>query len=342
MRNYIGLDAHSKTCTFVVLDAKGRETAVQRLKTGETEVIRFVKSIKGTKALTFEESHLSKWLYTVLKNQVDELVVCNAAFIHRRRGAKDDYQDTLHLAQQLRGNFLTPVFHEDNFYSQLRTVVSGYQDVVDDLVRIQNRYKALFRSEARETKGTTIYSDEKRIEELSHAGDRFVAQALFVQIQTLKEQKLDYKKRFQEYEKKYPEIGFLSSIPGIGEVRACIIAAIVCSPKRFEHKGKFWAYCMLVKHELKSDDVVYGKKQVSGNRVMKNVFMGAAQNILDKDDGSLRKYYDDSRKKGIDHRAAKKNLARKVAAIALAVMRKKERFVEKYETKKKKKSALKA
>jgi len=114
MRNYIGLDAHSKTCMFVVLDAKGRQTAVQRIKTGESEIVRFVRSVKGKKALTFEESHLSKWLFTVLKDEVDELVVCNPAFVHRRRGSKDDYPDTLHLAQQLRGNFLTPVFHQDN------------------------------------------------------------------------------------------------------------------------------------------------------------------------------------------------------------------------------------
>jgi transposase len=334
MKNYIGLDAHSKTCTFVVVDGKGRQTAVQRVKTGEAEVLRFVRSVKGTKSLTFEESHVSKWLYTVLKPAVDELVVCNPAYVHRRRGPKDDYPDTLHLAQQLRGNFLTPVFHEDNFFSELRSVVSGYSDLVEDSVRVQNRYKALFRCQARDTVGTGIYTAEERIKELSSETDRFVAERLFNQLQLLREQKKTYIARFQEYEKKYSQISALSSIPGIGEVRACLIAATVCSPRRFENKFKFWAYCMLVKYDLRSDDVSYGKKKVPGNRIMKNVFMGAAQTILDKDDGVLRKYYDGLREKGIDHKTAKKNLARKIAAISLSVMRRGKRFTEEYELKK--------
>jgi transposase len=317
MHNYIGLDAHSKTCTFVVVDGKGRQRAVQHIKTGESEILRFVRSLKGKKALTFEESHLSKWLYTFLKEEVDELVVCNPTFVHRRSGPKNDYTDTLHLAQQLRGNFLEPVFHEDNFFSRLRNVVSHYQDLVDDMVRVQNRYKALFRSEARETAGARIYSDEKRIAELANETDRFIAQGLFSQIQTMKARKAEYHDRLSTYVKEHPQIRALTSIPGIAEVRACQIAAIVCSPKRFENKHKFWAYCMLVMHDKSSDGISYGKKKIRGNRVLKSAFMGAAQNVMNGQ-SPLRKYYDGLMEKGLDRRVAKKNLARKIASIPYA------------------------
>ena len=330
MKNYIGLDAHSKTCTFVVVDETGRETAVQRVKTGEAEILNFVRSVKGSKALVFEESHLSKWLYTILKPEVDELVVCNPAFVHKRSGPKDDYYDTLHLAQQLRGNFLTPVFHEDNFFSELRNVVSAYEDLVTDSVRLKNRYKALFRCMAIDTDGKSIYSDDERIKELRTETDQFVARGLFDQLQVFQDHRSEYIKRFQGYEKKYPSISALSSIPGIGEVRACIIAAIVCSPQRFENKFKFWAYCMLVQYDLQSDGVSYGKKKVRGNRALKNVFMGAAQSVINNDDGCLRKYYDGLREKDISHNIAKKNLARRIAAISLSVMRRNKRFTEEY------------
>lgn len=50
---------------------------------------------------------------------------------------------------------------------------------------------------------------------------------------------------------------------------------------------------------------------------------------------SLRKYYDDQREKEVDHRAAKKNVARKIAAIALSVMRRGARYQENHEEKKK-------
>lgn len=332
MQNYIGLDAHSKTCTFVVLDKLGRQIGFQHIKTGELEVRKFVESVRGSKALVFEEGNLSKWLYTILKDKVDRLVVCDPGFVNLRSGPKDDYPDALHLAQQLRGNFLTPVFHEDSFFSELRSVVSSYSDLVRDTVRAQNRYKALFRSQAADTEGKSIYRDEGRIEELGNETDRFVAQALFSQLELLRKQKGEYIGRFQEYEKKHPKIASLSSIPGIGEVRACVIAAIVCSPHRFENKFKFWSYCMLVKYDCRSDETSYGKRKTRGNLVLKEVFMGAANTVL-QGKSSLRRYYDDQREKEVDHQAAKKNVARRIAAISLSLMRRGTRYQENYEAK---------
>jgi transposase len=329
MENYIGLDAHSKTCTFVIVDRKGKEKRHERLKTTEAELVKFIRSVKGKKHLTFEESHLAKWLYVLFKDEVDNLVVCDPSYLTRRRGPKDDYRDTLHLAQELRGNHLTAVFHEDNIFSKLRSEVSAYQDLVRDITSMKNRYKSLFRCEAIHTKGSRIYGDETRIAELRNEEDRFVASGLFSQIKTAEEIKEGYKQRFQRYENKYSEIRALGTIPGISYTRACFIAAIVCSPYRFGNKYKFWAYSMLVKYDDKSDEKSYGKRRVPGNRVLKNVFMGAAENVILKG-SALRCFYDEQREKGVDHRAAKKNLARKIAAISLAVMRNKKPFDESF------------
>ena len=338
MTHYIGLDAHSKTCSFVVLDAMGRQVAFQEIKTGEPEILRFVDSVAGKKELVFEEGNLSKWLHAILKDKVDRLIVCDPVFVNRRLGPKDDYPDALHLAQQLRGNFLIPVFHEDGFFSELRAVVSAYLDLVKDTVRFQNRYKALFRSQAAETEGTAIYSDRERLREIKSDSNRFIAETLFDQIQFFREQKKEFLRRFKEYESTNPLIAALGSIPGIGEVRACVIAAVVLSPERFPNKYKFWAYCMFVKYECRSGGVSYGKKNTRGNRVLKNVFMGAAKTVL-AGNGSFRKYYDGLREKGVDHAAAKKNVARKIAAIALASMRKGTRYKENYESERKARTA---
>ena len=105
MENYIGLDAHSKICVLVVLNAQGREVCAQTINTGEKELIKFLRSLKGKKHLTFEESSLAKWLHACLENEVDELIVCNPCFIADRSGPKNDYADAKHLAQQLRAVF---------------------------------------------------------------------------------------------------------------------------------------------------------------------------------------------------------------------------------------------
>jgi hypothetical protein len=141
---YTGMDAHSKTCTFVVLNSKGQEVRKQRVNTSEIEIIKFVGSLKGIVHLTFEECQLSRWLHVLLKDEVDELIVCNPCFISKRTGPKNDYLDAFHLAQQLRGGFLTPVFHDDSFLSDLRKIVTSYENLNTDIVRAKNRYNMSF------------------------------------------------------------------------------------------------------------------------------------------------------------------------------------------------------
>ncbi len=159
---------------------------------------------------------------------------------------------------------------------------------------------------------------------------QFIGEVLHEQLELMVGQKKKFLTRFKGYQKTETQIAALSSIPGIAEVRACIIAAVVLSPKRFPNKHKFWAYSCLVKHDSRSGGVSYGKKNVPGNRILKSVFMGAAKTVL-AGDGEFRKLYDTFREEGVDHAAATKNVARKIAAIALASMRKGTHYKENYE-----------
>jgi transposase len=111
----------------------------------------------------------------------------------------------------------------------------------------------------------------------------------------------------------------------MGPVRSCVIASRVVCPKRFESKHKFWAYCSLVKHESKSDGVLYGKKKIHGNRLLKDCFMGAAQRALETKQEVIA-YYQQMLALGFSHKVAKKNIARTLAAISLAVMRTKKKY----------------
>lgn len=319
MEHYIGMDAHSKTCTFVVLNGKGQETKAQKIPTSEGEILKFIGSLKGKKHLTFEECHLSRWLHVLTKDHVDELIVCNPSFIAKRKGAKNDYLDALHLAQQLRGNFLTPVFHEGGFLSDLRKVVSSYENLINDLIRTKNRYKSLYTSRGIAVENAKLYSSTEMIEQLD-VPSQFVAKRLLDQVQHLTDVKGEYLTLFTENMDKNNSIKALATLPGISAVRANIIAAAVVDSKRFENKNKFWSYCMLVKHDKQSDNRSYGKITVFGKLSLKNVFMGATIQVL-SGDSELKKYYDEQIAKGVNARAARKNVARKLAAISLAIMR---------------------
>lgn len=329
MKHYIGLDAHSATCTFVVLDESGQLTHRAIVKTSEKTLLGFLAQLSGEKILAVEESHVSQWVYVLLHEEVDQLIVCNPFRLAKHQGPKTDYRDALRLAQELRGNFLKPVYHDESHWIQLRVLVSGYLDLVAEIVRTKNRLKAVFRSEILDTSDAKFYSQKERSKELSHQHGRFVADSLFRQVESLEERRHEFKAVFTKNMKIYRPLKNLATIPGIDVVRANILMAIVCMPHRFESKYKFWAYCMLVRYLQISDGRVYGSRKIHARYELKSLFMGAAENAI-MSNTSLRRYYDERRAAGVDHRGAKIGVARRIAAAALSVLKNNGKWDENY------------
>lgn len=332
MAIYIGLDAHSATSTLVSLDEGGKILNRCRVDTSEKNLLNFVRNQNGKTKLVVEESNISQWVYALLKNEVGELVVCHPGYLGKKQGPKNDLRDAIHLANELRCGHVTPVFHEQSRMMNLRSLVGAYTDVIREITRAKNRYKALFRSEALPTAGKTIYNAPERIAELSSNTGRFVAENILAQIDHLEETKGKYLAIFKSNMGKHSELKRLDSIPGIDCVRAHVIAAIICSAGRFKNKHKLWAYAMLVKYGQDSDDKNYGLKSVQGRRELKEAFMGVTECIL-RGKSSLRKYYDRLRTRDLNHVDAKKALARKVAAICLSVLKHNNDYDDKLEDK---------
>ncbi len=185
----------------------------------------------------------------------------------KKQGAKTDFRDALHLAQELRTNHLQPVFHDTSHWMEIRTTVSGYLDIVEEIVRFKNRLKAVFRAEAIQKDENSFYKNKTRIKGLKNPSAKFVAEKLFDQIEFLELEKDKYKEVFERNRKKYRPIRNLMTIPGISIIRANTIAAIVCQPARFENKHRFWGYCMLVRHiqETLSHLILYSRTQLFFN-----------------------------------------------------------------------------
>lgn len=322
MKYYIGLDAHSTTCTFVVVNENGKTTDSMEVQTNEKALLEAVRSIKGKKTLAMEVSNISKWLFALLKDEVEEMIVCEPGDLHRKKGKKTDFLDGERLAQMLRGGFLKPVYHEDTFFYDLRRVVNSYRTLVWDMTAMKCRYGALYRSAGLGSGKHTFYSDITALEQFEKPTDLHVGQSLFVQINCMQEEKKRYQEYFEKLVKREKSIKALTTMPGISVIRACIIAAAVCSPERFENKHKYWSYCMLVSHRLQSGGKTYGHARVRARADLKEVYMGAAETVLktQKPKG-LMKHYDQLRSKGLEHQKAKRSLARKIAASSLRLMR---------------------
>lgn len=323
---YIGCDAHIASCTFHVIDREGKSLDWRTIETNGAKLVSYLRGIPGEKKLVIEETNLSRWLHSILSPEVDELVVCNPLMNRLlEQGPKTDRVDALKLAQLLRGGFLQPVFHQGDPREELRDLVSGYLDLIQDFVRLKSRYKALFRSQGIQKKGPAVYEGESFLKELGKGSKHFVGEKVFERIREMEKQRHLFVQEMKRQEKRFPEIRFLKTIPGIKTIQACKIVAMVVTPDRFPNKYKFFSYCGLVKHPRESGGKDYGKRKGWGNPVLKSVFRTAGLVVL-RGSSSLRRDYDRLLTKGVPHYAAYNATCRKIASLALALWKKKEKY----------------
>jgi len=327
-KHYIGIDLHSKHCYIVVMNKSGKITKRAKIITNEKDILEILCSLKGKKAVTFEETTLAHWMYILLisHNVADKIVVCSQK---TKTGPKTDYKDATELADLLRVNRLKPVFHEDNPRMELRTLVSGYNDLIKDLTRMKNRDKALYRKSAIPVGGKKVYKDTSFNNLLISKTDRFVEKQYFNQIALLEEQKELYLKKFEQNIKKFPEMKNIITVPGFSIVRTNILVGIIITPWRFPTKYNFFSYAELTKHEQTSDGKSYGNKKAYGRSELKNIFKAATQNTI-RGKNAFNRKYNEMRINGSTDKSAQNAVAKALASTVLAVWKTGKKYKDYY------------
>src|SRR6516225_9750521 len=102
---YIGMDVHQATISVAVMGANGRLLMECLLETKAAAIVEFLRGLRGTLSLTFEEGTSAAWLYDLLKPHVSQLVVCDARKAALLKdGNKSDRIDARKLAELLRNH----------------------------------------------------------------------------------------------------------------------------------------------------------------------------------------------------------------------------------------------
>lgn len=339
---FVGFDVHAATTTYAVLDDRGKLVMQGVVETKADVLLSVVKGISGNVHLTFEEGTHAAWLYEILDRHVGELVVCNPRKNRRRQENKSDRVDAIQLARWLRSGDLSPVYHRDHGTKALKELVRGYENVVDDSTRSKNRLKAIYRSRGLLTPGRDVYKLEEREEWLSRldsVGLRRRAEWLYTQIESLDLLVEDSHQAVEREARRHAGCRLLRSVPGIGWIRAATIVAHVRHPSRFRTKRQFWCYCGFAVVTISSDDwevTESGFKRKSlpqttrglnnkYNRHLKDVFKGAARTACGAR-GIFRPHFESLVASGMRESMARLTVARKIAAISLAIWKKGETF----------------
>lgn len=314
---------------YIALDWAQSNMAIARM-TKKSDVIKsmdvpsdlgnlkdYLKSLKGSKILTFEETTTAQWLYTELHSLVDEVCICDP---YRNKllseGAKTDLIDASKLVQLLRANLLKPVFHSNDQLIELRKIISSYDDLVQRGVRLKNQRSALFRA----------CGLDKRRKELDGMYESFILNKIDSAITSYESDKSDYLKKFEAISKKNKVVKNLQGIPGIGLIGAVKIAGIVITAKRFESNKNFLSYCGVVRLQKLSGGKSYGSRVPRHRRDLKVVFKTAALSCISHEN-EFRDYYEYLiREKNYPTYQARHAVARKIAIAAKGVMNSKSKY----------------
>src|SRR5436189_2262712 len=336
---YIGMDVHQATISVAVMDSSGKLIMECILETKAATILEFLRGLRGSLSVTFEEGTSAAWLYDLLKPHVSHLVVCdprkNALL---QDGSKSDRIDARKLAELLRGNQLSPVYHGEHGLRTLKELGRSYLTITKDLTRVMSRIKALYRSWAIPCSGATVYAPRHRAEwlgKIPEPGVRLRAERLYQQLDLLQPVRQQARRHLLTESRKHHAVKLLRQIPSIGPIRAALLVAQLQTPHRFRTKRQLWAYSGFAVeiHDSGEYRSVRGKLQRNRERItvrglndnhnkdVKSLFKSAALSASTRP-GPLHDFYVTRVESGMRPTMARLTLARKIAAITLTMWKK--------------------
>jgi transposase len=340
---YIGMDVHKEAIVIAVLNGSGQLVMESIVETKANSILQFMHGLQGELHVSWEEGTWAAWLYDLLQPHVHQVLVCNPrrnALL--KEGSKNDKVDARKLADLLRTGMLRPVYHGEHGLQMLRELARSYQTISKDLNRVMNRVKAMYRGWGIVCSGAQVYAPRYQGEwlaKLPHAGVRRRAELLYEQLDGLQALRRKLRPELLAESRKQKAAKLLRQIPCIGPIRAARLLALMQTPHRFRSKRQLWTYSGLgiETHDSAQYRFVRGQlqrarkpQQIRGlnrnhNHEMKEIFKGAATRAS-SGVGPLRDFYVALLDKGMKPEMARLTLARKIAAIALTLWKKEERF----------------
>ena len=241
MERFIGLDVHRPSTTCAVIDARGKRVRVDVVETNGQALIEFLKLQPGTLRLCMEEGTQARRLAEILTTHGEQLAVVH---VRESRGPKDDERDALALAEQMRtGKLETTVYKHVGPFGALRNLVKTHGMVVRDVVRTQNRIRAMFRSRGVPVVGKAVYGTKEREAWVAKlpTNAQGAGRLLYAQYDAGNDVRKEAEKKLIEESHQHPITRVLETCPGVGPIRAAQIVSVVVTPHPMVTRAqRFW------------------------------------------------------------------------------------------------------
>jgi len=129
------------------LDSAGKLVMEAILETGAETILQFVRGLRGSLQVTFEEGTWAAWLHDLLKPHVTRVLVSDPSKNDLGRGGiRNDRRDARELAELLYRDKVKSVYHGEPGLRTLKELARSYLTITRDLTRVMTRIKTIYRS----------------------------------------------------------------------------------------------------------------------------------------------------------------------------------------------------
>src|SRR5258705_12536481 len=220
---YIGMDVHQATISVAVRDSRGNLVMEAIVETKAETILQFIRGLRGSLSVTFEEGTWAAWLHDLLRPHVTRVVSCdprkNALL---KVGNHNDRMDARKLSELLYLNKLSPVYHGEQGIRTLKELARSYSTITRDLTRVMSRLKAIYRSWGIPCAGQQVYAPRYRAEWLAKISETSVrrrAELYYQQFDALAVMRQGMPREPLTAAPKHPAIRVLPPNPSNGPIR---------------------------------------------------------------------------------------------------------------------------
>ena len=341
-RSFIGIDLHKSTLTVGVLDATKNIKGVKAIDTKcVNKIVDYIKSFPSPIACTIESVGMYEWLWELLEDKVDYLVLADAAEVKRRRQrgkAKTDRNDSLLLARLLLIDEIPASYVPDKTYRSLRKLGRHYHTISEMLADVKIRMRWIFnQNNFPGPKNISSHSAQRWLLARGHLLD-FCSLIVYKNYLSLIE-KLELDKaciiremnliaKHDQFERQFK---ILRSVPGVGPVISFIILAEIADFSRFPNTNAIACYTGLTEKTNESaGHRKPGRISKCGNPTLRWAMVEATTTMIQHDESQKDKYEAIVAHKGgetaINKSKAKVAVAQKLARALWKMMKEGEFF----------------
>jgi len=278
---YCGIDAHSKSSTVCVLDAKGKKLMMKKTESSREGIAAAIGQFDTDMPVVVEACSASRPVIAHLRGiGFKNVIVVNPAATAqmRARGKKTDSVDAQGLAELARLG-LTEAWrvHIPSEWAQnMRDLLYSREFAIKQRVMVVNRVKAIFR---REGKPSPSLKGKSGWEDIEKSLPKYLDE--FSYCRKIREESVAYElgrtRRIKEELKKHPQHELVMSVPNVGPLTAAVLLACIDDISRFGSYRAACAYFGVVPRVFQSGDTERtGSITKRGNRLARKFLAQAA------------------------------------------------------------------